>query len=104
MIELNNLPEEVLCMILSQVNSWHICNLFRVCRLWKYLCSERVHFKFIDMGQYHRDMHKYMILYKNDTTFRIQLIFIVDQNTSLYHYSLLPPFFHGTLIFLPVLD
>ena len=61
MIELNDLPDEVLCMILSQVNSWHICNLFRVCRRWKYLCSERVHFKFIDMGQYHRDMHKYMM-------------------------------------------
>ena len=77
---MDNLPDEILCMILSRVHSWFIPDLILVCQRWKRLCCERVSFKFVNMDQYHIDLQKYII----QDLFQIENVFWTESKNEYF--------------------
>lgn len=69
-MNVNELPNEILCIIFSLVD-FNILSVSRVCRRWKNLCSERVHFKFINMDEYHKSVYEDMM----DNIFQVENVF-----------------------------
>ena len=69
-MNVNKLPDEILCMIFSLVD-FNILNVSRVCRRWNNLCSERVHFKFINMNEYDKGVYEDMM----DNIFQVENVF-----------------------------